>query len=254
MKLFEQDWSNIDLDDIPLDGTVLVGKQTRNVSIQKVDTKKADTKKADTKKADTKKADTKKWTNAAINDYKRQLISNAVIFYEAINRQVNKNNIDEDAIWKVITKRMIGKGGASARYKTAYCDIIIRIANSESLQSYIKKNPKQYDYFIQRNGSTGTTIDYLKSIDNPYMSRLDDLFVGTLGDWMDFDSEATIGGLNTTLRIRTLNYHVFDGYKYNSNDNATVKLKLRYTDSEINSKILSFYKNNVFGVPKEQFK
>jgi hypothetical protein len=251
-KLFEQEWS---LDDIPADGTVI---STKKADTKKADTKKADTKKADTKKADTKKADTKKvdaWETAEINDYRRQLISNAVVFYEAINRQVNQSlNIDEDVVWNVITKRMIGAGGRDAQLKTAYCDIIIRIANSKSLQSYIKKNPKQYEYFIQRNGSIGTTIDYLKSIENPYMSRLDDLFVGTLGDWMDFDSEATIGGLSTPLRIRSLNRHVFAGYKYNSNDNATVKLKLRYSDSEINSKVLSFYKNNVFGVPKEQFK
>jgi hypothetical protein len=254
MKLFEQDWSNIDLDDIPLDGTVLVGKQTRNVSIQKVDTKKADTKKADTKKADTKKADTKKWTNAAINDYKRQLISNAIIFYEVMNKQLIGVDIDEDAIWKSIKKYMLGSGGNDAQLKTAYCDIIIRILNSNSLQAYVKKYPKQYEYFISRNGTSGTTIDFLKSINNTYLRRLDNLFVGTLGDWLDFDTEALIDNQSTSVRRKKLNYTIFNGYKYNPNQQAKVPLKLRYTDSEINSKILSFYKNNVFGVPKEQFK
>jgi hypothetical protein len=256
-KLFEQEWS---LDDIPADGTV--------ISTKKADTKKADTKKADTKKADTKKADTKKADidtskkdrvadaerSANLQKYIKKLISNGIVFYEQITKNILIYDIDEDAVWRLIKNRMIGNGGRDAQLKTAYCDSIIRIINSNSLQTYVKKYSKQYEYFISRNGESGTTIEYLKSINNPYMKRLDNLFVGTMGDWLDFDSEAEIDGQSTMVRRNKLNYHIFNGYKYDPNQKAKVEFKLRYTDSQINSKVLSYYKDNMFGPPKEQFK
>ena len=186
--------------------------------------------------------------------YINKLISNAIIFYEVMNKQLIGFDIDEDAIWKSIKKYMLGSGGNDAQLKTAYCDIIIRILNSNSLQAYVKKYPKQYEYFISRNGSSGTTIDFLKSINNTYLRRLDNLFVGTLGDWLDFDTEALIDNQSTSVRRKKLNYNIFNGYKYNPNQQAKVPLILRYTDSQINSKVLSYYKDNMFGAPKEQFK
>jgi hypothetical protein len=186
--------------------------------------------------------------------YINKLISNAIIFYEVVNKQLVGFNIDEDAIWKSIKKYMLGAGGNDAQFRTAYCDIIIRILHTNSLQAYVKKYPKQYEYFISRNGSSGTTIDYLKSINNTYLRRLDNLFVGTLGDWLDFDTEALIDNQSTSVRRKKLNYNIFNGYKYDPNTKAKVPLILRYTDSQINSKVLSYYKDNMFGKPKEQFK
>jgi hypothetical protein len=255
-KLFEQEWS---LDDIPTDGTVVVNTKVVDKSSNKGNgtlTDKPVKPVKPTDKTDDSETPSKvdKVAAAKKSKYINKLISNAIIFYEIITKQTAVFDIDEDAIWKSIKKYMLGAGGNDAQLKTAYCDIIIRILNSNSLQAYVKKYPKQYEYFISRNGSSGTTIDFLKSINNTYFRRLDNLFVGTLGDWLDFDTEALIDNQSTSVRRKKLNFNIFNGYKYDPNEKAKVPLILRYTDSQINSLVLSYYKDHMFGSPKKQFK
>jgi len=255
MKLFEQDWSNINISDVPEDGISSISSDKKTVVtnpkvIKPINPKPED----DTDPIEDAK---KKVAEAKKNKWKAKLISNGIIFYEAIAKLSAggfAGDIDEDRIWKLIKDYLLKGSGSIAQMRTAYCDIIIRIINSKSLQSSVTKYAKQFEYYISRNGSSGTSIKYLKSIPNTYVRRLDNLFVGTFGDWMDFDAEAMIDNQSTSVRRKKLNYNIFNGYKYKSDPKAIVPLVLRYTDQQIIKRVLDAYKNNILGVPKEQFK
>ena len=101
--------------------------------------------------------------------YQWKLIMNAVQFIQAINA-VQYSNDEEDIegiiisspeyVYRVIQKYL---SGSDRSKKAAYIDMIIRLVYGD-LRYLLKKYPKQVKYFITRNQSTGTTIEYLQAI------------------------------------------------------------------------------------------
>jgi len=183
--------------------------------------------------------------------YIESLIVNGIFFFEAITKHTLENgDWPEEYIYKLITKRLIGNGGNDAVLKTAYCDMIMRFANSKYFGRITKPNSLRIvNYVISRNGRSATTVEYLRAqaTNTPsVIKRLDDIFTGDGGDWLDFDHSTT-----QILRNR-LNNNIFNDYQYDENDKS-IPLRLRYTDSDILKKFENMYNTKLFGAPKEQF-
>lgn len=214
------------------------------------DTKKKTNTPAGDKLSKTKEAEDVATKQKARSKYIESLIVNAIFFFESITKHTSENgDWPEEYIYKLITKRLIGGGGNGALLKTAYCDMIMRIANSKYFGRIAKPSLRIVNYVISRNGHSATSIEYLRahaSNSQSVIKRLDDIFTGDGGDWLDFDTSTT-----QILRNR-LNHNIFNDYQYDENDKS-IPLRLRYTDSEIIKKFENMYNTKLFGAPKEQF-
>jgi len=215
------------------------------------DTKKKTTTPTTDKTKQTQDAEAAAKKQKAKRKYIESLIVNGIFFFEAITKHTLENgDWPEEYIYKLITKRLIGNGGNDAVLKTAYCDMIMRFANSKYFGRITKPNSLRIvNYVISRNGRSSTTVEYLRAhaTNTPsVIKRLDDIFTGDGGDWLDFDHSTT-----QILRNR-LNNNIFNDYQYDENDKS-IPLRLRYTDSDILKKFENMYNTKLFGAPKEQF-
>jgi hypothetical protein len=221
------------------------------VVVKKDDTKK-DTnttpKKDDTKKDSEPKKDkgksierSKKLTPQAT--YQWKLISNSIKFIEAIN-SVKRNNItgiDEEAVYRIIKKYLIPN--SKDKNSAAYTDMIIRLLYG-NLRYLTKKYPKQVKYFITRNGSTGTTIEYLQGI-QPYYLDYQSL-TGLLyrnGERLGLDNST-----EEAKGVRRLLSQLYNP-KFAFIDGVTPKLNLTYSAKQVYDRIAFAYENTIWGTP-----
>lgn len=184
--------------------------------------------------------------------YQWKLISNSIKFIEAIN-SVKYNNlisslsfgnitgIDEDSVYRIIKKYLIpninDKNGA------AYTDMIIRLLYG-NLRYLTKKYPKQVKYFITRNGSTGTTIEYLQGI-QPY--HLD---YQSLTDLL-YRNGKRLGLADSTDEAKGVRRLLSQLYnpKFAFIDGVTPKLNLTYSAKQAYDRIAFAYENTIWGKP-----
>ena len=221
------------------------------VVVKKDDTKKdtnTSPKKDDTKKDSEPKKDkgksierSKKLTPQAT--YQWKLISNSIKFIEAIN-SVKRNNItgiDEEAVYRIIKKYLIPN--SKDKNSAAYTDMIIRLLYG-NLRYLTKKYPKQVKYFITRNGSTGTTIEYLQGI-QPYYLDYQSL-TGLLyrnGERLGLDNST-----EEAKGVRRLLSQLYNP-KFAFIDGVTPKLNLTYSAKQVYDRIAFAYENTIWGVP-----
>jgi hypothetical protein len=217
------------------------------VVVKKDDTKK-DTnttpKKDDTKKDSEPKKDKGKSIELTLQaTYQWKLISNSIKFIEAIN-SVKYNNItgiDEEAVYRIIKKYLIPN--SKDKNSVAYTDMIIRLLYG-NLRYLTKKYPKQVKYFITRNGSTGTTIEYLQGI-RPYYLDYQSL-TGLLyrnGKKLGLNDSSVEA--KATRRLLSLVYSP----KFVFIDGVTPKLNLTYSAKQVYDRIAFAYENTIWGVP-----
>lgn len=222
------------------------------VVVKKDDTKK-DTnttpKKDDTKKDSEPKKDieknierSEKITNQAT--YQWKLISKSIKFIEAIN-SVKYNNItgiDEDSVYRIINKYLVSSA-STASHSSAYADMIIRLLYG-NLRYLTKKYPKQVKYFITRNGSTGTTIEYLQGI-QPYYLDYQSLTGLLYRNGKKLGLNDSSAEAKATRRLLSLVYSP----KFAFIDGVTPKLKLGYSAKQVYDRIAFAYENEIWGVP-----
>jgi hypothetical protein len=255
MKLFEQiDWDQASEDQQTiLQNKPIVKKQP--VVKQKntiVPDKDKDTKPKNTDK-DKNKRDADAYKKAASLPNEKTvkfLIRNAVHFIDELSSNPYKQS-DWERRYGIINKRMLGQGDT---YKAAYIDMILRIASSSWFATMRNKYSKEYNYFITRNRSIGTTWEYLeykatrydRSGDSLNLKGLNYLFYGESGEFLYLDDTSDKAVIRQLSKLRTIS----PGYKWSSKIPSEMPLTLRYTTEQIHKKIINIYKSKLFGEPK----
>lgn len=221
------------------------------VVVKKDDTKK-DTnttpKKDDTKKDSEPKKDkgksierSEKLTPQAT--YQWKLISNSIKFIEAIS-SVKYNIVagfDEEAVYRIITKYLIPN--VKDKNNAAYTDMIIRLLYG-NLRYLTKKYPKQVKYFITRNGSTGTTIEYLQGI-QPYYLDYQSLTGLLYRNGRRLGLDELTDEAKGVRRVLSQLYNP----KFAFIDGVTPKLNLAYSVKQAYDRIAFAYENKIWGEP-----
>jgi hypothetical protein len=113
---------------------------------------------------------------------------------------------------------------------------------------------KEYDYFITRNRSIGTTWEYLeykatrydRAGDSLNLKGLNYLFYGESGEFLYLDDTSDKAVIRQLSKLRTIS----PGYKWSSKIPSEMPLTLRYTTEQIHKKIINIYKSKLFGEPK----
>jgi hypothetical protein len=174
-------------------GSHVVIRVRENLPIDSVIKKSADTVKDTVKKQD---ADAYKKAASLPNEKTvKFLIRNAVQFVDELSSNPYKQS-DWERRYEIINNRMLGQGDT---YKTAYIDMILRIASSSWFATMRNKYSKEYDYFITRNRSIGTTWEYLeykatrcdRAGDSLNLKGLNYLFYGESGEFLYFNGWLT---------------------------------------------------------------
>jgi hypothetical protein len=251
MKLNEQNpFDNLNIDPN-------TGESTTIKPVKVDDTKNKSDKKQDKLKPvkvdDTKnKTDTKqdnKFTRSEKVEGKKKLIRNAIIFYEAICKQLpsaagRRVNIGERRRNEIF--RLLGKY-VTIQY-APYIDMLIRIIYEPKLISSRQKNQKAYDYWLSRNGETGTNFTYLESIDNDVMHRLDYIFNGSVGKQLGSDDPTNKTAVKFKKQFMSIYPNILKAYW--PQDNHIMRMNGRKSIEEIEKLVLDTYKNQSFGTPK----
>ena len=172
--------------------------------------------------------------------YQESLIKNAIIFYEAVCRQMNATDWNEDYILKLIAKYVTPD-------QAPYIDALIRMTKGDQRDIRRKYLP-QYNYWLSRGGKSGTTFQYLSKIPNKYMNgSLRDLFQGYAADYLDLDSNAPkIVKLKKQLRaifptIMKINTNVYNNMPFKGEKNY----------DQIHKMVMDIYNTKAFGSIKK---
>lgn len=241
--------NKIILEQVTFDLTV----DTETASDDKVKDTKVIKKSADTVKDTVKKQDADAYKKAASLPNEKTvkfLIRNAVQFVDELSSNPYKQS-DWERRYEIINNRMLGQGDT---YKTAYIDMILRIASSSWFATMRNKYSKEYDYFITRNRSIGTTWEYLeykatrydRAGDSLNLKGLNYLFYGESGEFLYLDDTSDKAVIRQLSKLRTIS----PGYKWSSKIPSEMPLTLRYTTEQIHKKIINIYKSKLFGEPK----
>ena len=219
-------------------------KDTNTTPKKDITPKKDDTKKDKTPQTDIETDIDQSELSSKNAQYQWKLISNAVKFIEAINSAEYNNvtGIDSDAIYRSIKKYLV-PSSSTASTSSAYADMIIRLLYGD-LQYLAKKYPKQVKYFITRNGSTGTTTEYLQGI-QPYYLPYKSLTGLVYRNGKKLGLNDSSPEAKTTRRLLSLIYSP----KFAFIDGVTPKLKLGYTPKQAFDRIAYAYENKIWGDP-----
>lgn len=172
--------------------------------------------------------------------YQESLIKNAIIFYEAVCRQMDAIDWNEDYILKLIAKYVTPD-------QAPYIDALIRMTKGDQRDVRRKYLP-QYNYWLSRGGKSGTTFQYLSKIPNKYMNdSLTDLFQGYAADYLDLDSNAPkIVKLKKQLRA------IFPTImKTETNGYNNMPFKGRKNYDQIHKMVMDIYDTKAFGPIKK---
>jgi hypothetical protein len=116
--------------------------------------------------------------------YQKQLIRNAIIFYETISKLSIRANWDEETIYKVMAKYITPDNAP-------YIDALLRMIRGD-VKDLRRKYLPAYNYWLSRNGESGTTFQYLVNLPVFYqlgaVTGLNDIITGKYGDYLDLDS------------------------------------------------------------------
>ena len=173
------------------------------------------------------------------------LISNAILCYEKLNRYSRTKNWDEEQLQQVFIKYIFKQKVAIPEYQAMYVDILYRILFG-SLKGKLANNIVEYTYWLSRNRTTAVTWDLLQSEWNSQIDSFIGWFRGKPLDWMDWDIK-TVGYYFDSVFAEPVNP------KQIINNPLSTKLTLKRTmsDSEIHSMIMNAYRDKVFGTPKK---
>lgn len=215
-----------------------------NVKNTKVIKKSTDTDKdTQPKDKDKETAYDKADQQSTVAKTKWKLISNAIKFMQGIgnlNQGVFGGYNVEDSI-RVINKYIVIDNPTYMSQRAAYIDMIMRLLYGD-LQSVAKKFPKQFNYFITRNRSSATSVDYLRNIRPstlPY-TGLTNLLWGN-GRKLGLDEDDARGLRRSLSLIYSPKFAFLSG--------VTPKLKLRYNKKQVEDRILYAYDNKIWGDP-----
>jgi hypothetical protein len=260
-KLFEQngEWS---LDDVPADGTV--------ISTKKVDTKKVDKpdKELPTKpkvdkpdeelptkpKVDPKKSPELVSMERSLANPERmgeitKLMINGINYMRYLQPKLEGSDIDEYAIMNFMLKHLRGHDGIEGAAFARYCDLIYRFSNPSkygNLHTLIKKYPKQYNYFISRNGKTSVTFDWLIAKNGRALTFYTP-FVGgwnTYADYLDWEDKDSDTEIEKRISKLARSFQEFNPPK-------KVSIVKRLTDLQINTMVLACYNVKAYGAPQD---
>ena len=239
MKIFEQiDWGQAESDQKTIDqGKQLIVK--KQLTPTNTTPKKDDTK----KDSEPKKDKGKSIERSEQATYQWKLISNSIKFIEAIS-SVKYNRLDgfdEEAVYRIIKKYLIPN--VKDKNSAAYTDMIIRLLYG-NLRYLTKKYPKQVKYFITRNGSTGTTIEYLQGIQPYYLdyqSLTGLLYRNGKRLGLDDSTDEAKGVRRVLSQLYNPKFAFIDG--------VTPKLNLAYSAKQAYDRIAFAYENNIWVEP-----
>ena len=245
MKLFEQDWSKINLDDIPTDGTVIV-KQTV-VPKPKVggDIKPKVGDDIKPKVGDDIKPKVDDKTKKELRVKTFSLIQNAVQFYVNISKLGNSRNWDEERMQQIfVTHSMTSRNGLNVMDMVKYCDMLYRIIFD--MQSVRKANSAAYEYWLSRNYGAPTSWQFLESISLPEFKSYESWFMGDHFadmDWEDGDNMRYFKKIFANISPQRLQ-------QLTDNPNtAKLTLKSKFSNKEIHDMVMNAYKTKLWGEP-----
>lgn len=180
--------------------------------------------------------------------YQWKLIMNAVQFIQAINAVQYSNDANKvegirisypEYVYRVIQKYF---SGSDRSKKAAYIDMIIRLVYGD-LQYLLKKYPKQVKYFITRNQSTGTTIEYLQGIRPAPLQykNLNDLLYKKYGKTFKLNLDTS--DARATRRVLSTIYKP----AFTFIDGVYPSLKESYSAKQVYDRIVFAYDNKIWG-------
>jgi hypothetical protein len=185
-----------------------------------------------------------KWKKA--NLYLKQkdsLIRNAIIFYETMSKLTSTFNWDEKTIYKVMAKYITPDNAP-------YIDALIRMISGD-MKDLRRKYLPAYNYWLSRNGQSGTTFQYLAAlpIHNLVYHDLTDFVSRDYANWLDLDStDPKIVKLKKQLRsvFPNIMKHTISGNMYTS-----TKLNGQIDRVQLANMIMDIYNTKAFGPIKK---
>ena len=180
-------------------------------------------------------------------NYQASLIKNAIIFYEAVCRQMDAIDWNEDYILKLIAKYVTPD-------QALYIDALIRMIKPEQGQSTNLRDTRrkyltQYNYWLSRGGKSGTTFQYLAKIPNKYMSGgIDSVISGQIADYLDLDSNAP-----KIVKLKKQLISVFPNIMKHTAKVSyySTKLNNQLSDDQIHKMVMDIYNTKAFGPIKK---
>ena len=170
-----------------------------------------------------------------------KLIINAIYFNREIAKQVKTLDIDENAVYRICTKRL------STAIKACYVDVILRlIYPNATMQKLIASNKDAYQYFFSRNYSTITLKSQrFQEIDPENSSGtivrgINQIFNSNTrpGNWFDWDSKQGIQVLNNLTGGSA-------AFKLASPANNKFILNMQFTDSQIHERVMTIWQEQI---------
>lgn len=171
-----------------------------------------------------------------------KLIINAIYFNREIAKQVKTLDIDENAVYRICTKRL------STAIKACYVDVILRlIYPNATMQKLIASNKDAYQYFFSRNYSTITLksqkfqeIDPENSSNGFIIRGINQIFNSNTraGNWFDWDSKQGIQVLNNLTGGAA-------AFKLASPANNKFILNMQFTDSQIHERVMAIWQEQI---------
>ncbi len=171
-----------------------------------------------------------------------KLIINAIYFNREIAKQVKTLDIDENAVYRICTKRL------STAIKACYVDVILRlIYPNATMQKLIASNKDAYQYFFSRNYSTITLksqkfqeIDPENSSNGFIIRGINQIFNSNTrpGNWFDWDSKQGIQVLNNLTGGSA-------AFKLASPANNKFILNMQFTDSQIHERVMAIWQEQI---------
>ena len=164
-----------------------------------------------------------------------------IYFNREIAKQVKTLDIDENAVYRICTKRL------STAIKACYVDVILRlIYPNATMQKLIASNKDAYQYFFSRNYSTITLkSQQFQEIDPENSSGtivrgINQIFNSNTrpGNWFDWDSKQGIQVLNNLTGGSA-------AFKLASPANNKFILNMQFTDSQIHERVMAIWQEQI---------
>jgi hypothetical protein len=179
---------------------------------------------------------------AKLLNYQKKLIRNAIIFYETISKLTSRANWDEETIYKVMANYI-------NPYNAPYGDAVIRMISGD-MKAYRKKYLPAYNYWLSRNGESGTTFQYLAALPFPDLvyHDLTDIVSGPFADYLDLDSSDP-----KIVKFKKQISSVFPNIMKHTSGNmyTSTKLNGQMDRERIHKMVMDIYNTKAFGPIKK---
>lgn len=176
-----------------------------------------------------------------------KLMINGINYLRYLHGKLDVNDIDEYGVMDYMMKHLRSHDGIAGTEFARYCDVIYRFSNPSkyaSLHSLIKKYPKQYNYFISRNGGTSVTFDWLQSKNYKKFTFYTPFVGDPYAEWLDWEDKDSDMEIEKRISKLARSFSEFNPPK-------KVAVVKRLSDIQINNMVLACYNVKAYGAPQE---